>query len=1131
MSAQRKAREFFEKSERPSGARLLRSRATEAYLEYWMSKSALKKRQLLEKSWSLAKKALQSFERSNNYAEYAKTYDRLSVGVGISLESDWRLKSRIKKCSEAVEYGKKSVSFLLQAMAEKQKLARALVRTALFLDALSEILLENRRAPRFQREALQLWTEAQRISRDAALRQTSLPPAGFGRIMDQNQSIQLSREALKRVAPANDKFAIAWLTEKLAKWSFYAAESIESPAERTKRHVEALHLAEEAASNFDIVGYTSAGGGVLWVHSPYAEHFLQLATYDDDPARRRQLQEKSLQSTPELIRLAMRSGHPQVASYAFHIGGKSAAALADIEPNKSRKIKLLREALRRRIRAYEVTDKVEPLTSWNRGIMLRYQANIEARLAELVDDSTKQRELFEKSSLTQEKGLRFATDYFHSFERTENHVFRGPIGRFYFEHATVLLRLKSITGNEKYLRGAAKEYTTAADWFLSINRYAGAAECYWKAAEAHDSLQAYSLASENFAHASKAYSRLGKKVPPLKEHSRDYARYMNAWSKIELARSNHSRLLYESAADLYKSVAGLHGLTKRWSFLTSYYSAWFKLELAEGFSRNSRHQEAIQTLREAATLFKRSITLSKQRLDLIDQPDERAMVTRLVNAPREAYCKARVTLEEATLAESDGDYRTAFEKFGLASGMLKEIYSLSNSEQEKEETGFLSILCQAWQLSDKAELEDSTEPLEEACRLFANAKKMSRLESARKLAAAHEEFCRALVASHKFAATMDSSCHNEALKQFDAAINDYRDSGFGSAAEHAMARKLLLEASAYLSRASGESDHGKRTESYKVASTLLEESAKAFQSARLPRKREQAIGLLEKARVESKIALQLKEILDTASGSPTNVAFRSPLKGDERAVGLDRFEHGDIDARLTKASQQDGHISFEMDVLNVGEQPIRVVRVQTEIGGESGHSSMTREENVLAVDERIDPASMNTIKVGFPTKLQALFKIRPRIIFVVGNGEERQRLVEEKIVATSPIIEFLSESFVSDYADRRLAESSCGWRTLMEVVNELKIPRSNVYGEPRYGRIFGRQLESLINSSLVEYRIFPGERGRGGEITKVRVLVENENVKRYLQQLAAQPGRIGRLNQAILSPVERPAARPEIIVS
>ena len=49
----------------------------------------------------------------------------------------------------------------------------------------------------------------------------------------------------------------------------------------------------------------------------------------------------------------------------------------------------------------------------------------------------------------------------------------------------------------------------------------------------------------------------------------------------------------------------------------------------------------------------------------------------------------------------------------------------------------------------------------------------------------------------------------------------------------------------------------------------------------------------------------------------------------------------------------------------------------------------------------------------------------------------------------------------------------------MDIVNVLKIPRSHVYGEPRYGRPRGRQLEVLIQSGLAESRIFPGERGRG----------------------------------------------------
>jgi hypothetical protein len=74
----------------------------------------------------------------------------------------------------------------------------------------------------------------------------------------------------------------------------------------------------------------------------------------------------------------------------------------------------------------------------------------------------------------------------------------------------------------------------------------------------------------------------------------------------------------------------------------------------------------------------------------------------------------------------------------------------------------------------------------------------------------------------------------------------------------------------------------------------------------------------------------------------------------------------------------------------------------------------------------------------------------------------------------------------------------------MEIVKDLKIPRSHVYGERRYGRAFGKQLDSLVRASLVEYRIFPKERGRGGNITRVRIQLENENVREYIQELTSE---------------------------
>ena len=61
----------------------------------------------------------------------------------------------------------------------------------------------------------------------------------------------------------------------------------------------------------------------------------------------------------------------------------------------------------------------------------------------------------------------------------------------------------------------------------------------------------------------------------------------------------------------------------------------------------------------------------------------------------------------------------------------------------------------------------------------------------------------------------------------------------------------------------------------------------------------------------------------------------------------------------------------------------------------------------------------------------------------------------------------------------------------MDVAIGSKISRNQVYGDLRYGHQLGRQVEALLRSGLVESRIFPGERGRGGQILKLRLALAN----------------------------------------
>ena len=46
----------------------------------------------------------------------------------------------------------------------------------------------------------------------------------------------------------------------------------------------------------------------------------------------------------------------------------------------------------------------------------------------------------------------------------------------------------------------------------------------------------------------------------------------------------------------------------------------------------------------------------------------------------------------------------------------------------------------------------------------------------------------------------------------------------------------------------------------------------------------------------------------------------------------------------------------------------------------------------------------------------------------------------------------------------------------------------------------GSALRELVHRGVVERRIFPGERGRGGKIVKVRIDYDREPVKKHVDE-------------------------------
>ncbi len=104
---------------------------------------------------------------------------------------------------------------------------------------------------------------------------------------------------------------------------------------------------------------------------------------------------------------------------------------------------------------------------------------------------------------------------------------------------------------------------------------------------------------------------------------------------------------------------------------------------------------------------------------------------------------------------------------------------------------------------------------------------------------------------------------------------------------------------------------------------------------------------------------------------------------------------------------------------------------------------------------------------------------------------------EFKSEASQRAFDFLVDSFIEDYMHRKLALEKSGWRTFTEIIKQGKVPKFSVYGNIHHkGQIFSE----LERRGFVELRVFPGERGRGGKITKARICYEKEPIRLLVEQ-------------------------------
>ena len=118
------------------------------------------------------------------------------------------------------------------------------------------------------------------------------------------------------------------------------------------------------------------------------------------------------------------------------------------------------------------------------------------------------------------------------------------------------------------------------------------------------------------------------------------------------------------------------------------------------------------------------------------------------------------------------------------------------------------------------------------------------------------------------------------------------------------------------------------------------------------------------------------------------------------------------------------------------------------------------------------------------------------------------RVPEFAEVKTRTIFDFLVDSYIQDHGVKDLNPGSSGWRTLGDLAKNVGLARSTLYG--KIGGQVGSTpaIRELVSSHLVIAKSFPGERGRGGEVTRFRINYDRDEVRNYVQELSDMKARV-----------------------
>ncbi len=1022
VEAYKSAAEIFEKEgSLKSQGRSAQCNAIAEYLHSWLASDPSEKRKMLDKCRAFGNESLKAYENAGNELGYGQMCNDLLLCLleRLHIASD---SSEMKNIAqEGMDCADKATA-VLSKLGNKHELLRAYF-TASLQSWYAHGCLQKRE--KLMHRSLDYSEKAMELSRevgDPYYAAMSNWTAAFSRLLFTEKvesALEYATEMLRQGTIVRDNYLKGVASYVLAFAINWMIQKEDNPEKRKHGHEKIVQHAEDAINCLKLVAQDFF---IAEIYLFYTETYSSLAReVATTPKEKSFLLEKAVEIGRMGLEHATRSGSPDATGSTLHALSKALHFYSNLETGKDEKIRLLEEALTHRNEYVSIVKRAFSSNDWILGVGKNYEGLIKADLARIETDNVKKRDILESAISDTEDGTSRCGKWISSRPVP---TLIAVVGRFEDWFGGILNELYLLTEDKEILSRAIKVYADASEKFKKVNSPSRVAEAYWKMARNQDLLGEHQESAKNFENGFAAYKVTAQKIPHFNNFYLDYATYMKAWSEIEKAKFAHNNEKYAIAMKHYEKTASLLKESKLWSYLSSNFLAWSLLEQAEDLSRKENGIESINPFKKAIELFREAKNALQARLDTIERTDEKDLAKRLIKASdtRGEYCHGRIAVEEAKILDGQGEHMASSEKYEFAAETFRKIAEIE-SEQTRKELTPLIYLCLAWQKMMVAEARASPIMYEEAAELFKQAKEHMLDQPTSLLALAHSSFCKALEAGTEFEITRDLTMYSTTKKHMEAASNYYLKAGFKTASEYAKASQRLFDAYVYMDKAKRETNPKKETKYYVMAEKVLQVSAESYTRAKHPEKTEQVQRLLEKVREERELAMSLSEILHAPTVASSTVSFVTLTPSEEMAVGLEKFEHAEVQIKLIQPKKEirvGEDFDLEIQIVNVGKEAVLLTRLEDILP--VGFQLVTKpdyceleDSNLSMKGKRFDPLKSEEIRLVLKPSKKGTVEIAPRIVCVDDNGKRMSREPEPVNISVSEVV--LPNRITTGYED------------------------------------------------------------------------------------------------------------------